>query len=57
MLVEPGPAWPQDKLSFNVKLEPPTPKPGRFTLAACNVTDTASVAFAPTFRYVIIDLP
>jgi hypothetical protein len=57
VLVEPGPAWPQDKLTFNVKLEPATPKPGRFTLAACNVTGTASAPFMPTFRYVIIDLP
>jgi len=57
VLVVPDSTWPQDRLTFNVKLEPPTPKPGRFTLSACNVTGTASTAFTPGFRYVVIDLP
>ena len=57
VLVTPDSTWPQEKLTFNVKLEPPTPKPGRFTLAACNVTSTASDSFRPSFRYLIVDLP
>jgi hypothetical protein len=57
VLVTPDSSWPEQTLTFMVKAEPPTPKPGRFTLAACNVTDTDSVAFTPSFRYLIIHLP
>jgi hypothetical protein len=57
VFVTPDATWPQEKLSFNVKLEPPTPKPGRFTLAACNITLSDSQAFRPSFRYLVIDLP
>lgn len=57
VFVVPDSAWPQERLSFNVKLEPPTPKPGRFTLSACNVSLGNSTAFTPSFRYVVIHLP
>jgi hypothetical protein len=57
VIVTPDATWPQEKLSFMVKLEPVTPKPGRFTLAACNVTSSDSQAFRPSFRYAVIDLP
>ena len=57
VLVVPDSRWPQKKLTFNVKLEPPAPKPGRFTLSACNVTEHGEPAFTPSFRYVVIDLP
>jgi hypothetical protein len=57
VLVVPDSSWPQDKLTFNVKLEPAAPKPGRFTLAACNVTGTLSQAFTPSFRYLVVHLP
>ena len=57
VLVTPDSTWPQEQLSFNVKLEPPSPKPGRFTLAACNVSMSPSASFRPSFRYLIVDLP
>jgi hypothetical protein len=57
VLVTPDASWPEQTLTFMVKVEPPTPKPGRFTLAACNPTATDSVAFTPSFRYLIIHLP
>jgi hypothetical protein len=57
VFVTPDSTWPEKKLSFNVKLEPASPKPGRFTLAACNLTLTDSQAFTPSFRYLVIGLP
>jgi hypothetical protein len=57
VFVVPDSAWPEKKLSFNVKLEPVTPKPGRFTLAACNLTLSDSQPFTPSFRYLVIQLP
>jgi hypothetical protein len=57
VFVTPDSTWPEKKLSFNVKLEPASPKPGRFTLAACNMTLTASQPFTPSFRYLVIELP
>jgi hypothetical protein len=57
VFVTPDSTWPQEKLSFNIKLEPPAPKPGRFTLAACNLTLSDSQSFRPSFRYLVIDLP
>ena len=57
VFVVPDSAWPEKKLSFNVKLEPPAPTPGRFTLAACNLTLSPSQAFTPSFRYLVIHLP
>jgi hypothetical protein len=57
VLVTPDSTWPQDKLTFTVRLEPARPKPGRFALAACNASTVASKAFTPSFRYLIIHLP
>jgi hypothetical protein len=58
VLVVPDSTWPQETLTFGVKLEPATPKPGRFTLSACNIRASGdSQAFTPGFRYVVIDLP
>jgi hypothetical protein len=57
VLVTPDSSWPEQTLTFMVKVEPPTPKPGRFTLAACNPTNADSAAFTPSFRYLIIRLP
>lgn len=57
VFVTPDSTWPEKKLSFNVRLEPPQPKPGRFTLAACNLTNADSQAFTPSFRYLVIHLP
>jgi hypothetical protein len=57
VFVTPDSTWPEKKLSFNVKLEPNSPKPGRFTLAACNLTLSNSQPFTPSFRYLVIGLP
>ena len=57
VLVTPDASWPEKTLTLTVKLEPAQPKSGRFTLAACNVTGSASAAFKPSFRYLIVDLP
>jgi hypothetical protein len=57
VLITPDSSWPEQTLTFMVKVEPPAPKPGRFTLAACNPTSTDSVAFTPSFRYLIIHVP
>jgi hypothetical protein len=57
VFVTPDSSWPQEKLSFTVKLEPTQPKPGRFTLAACNLTLSDSQSFRPSFRYLVIHLP
>ena len=57
VFVVPDSVWPEKKLSFNVKLEPAAPKPGRFTLAACNLTLGDSQPFTPSFRYLVIHLP
>jgi hypothetical protein len=57
LLVTPDSSWPEGTLTFMVKAEPPTPKPGRFTLAACNPTNADSQPFTPSFRYLIIHVP
>jgi hypothetical protein len=57
ILVTPDSSWPEQTLTFMVKAEPPTPKPGRFTLAACNPTNADSVSFTPSFSYVIVHVP
>jgi hypothetical protein len=56
VLVTPDATWPEKALTLTVKAEPATPKPGRFTLAACNQTGSP-VTVTPTFSYVILDLP
>jgi hypothetical protein len=57
VLVTPDASWPEKTLTFMVKVEPPTPKRGRFTLAACNPTSDDSVSFTPSFRYLIVHVP
>lgn len=57
VLVTPDSSWPEKILSFMVRLEPAQPKVGRFTLAACNVNAIPSMAFRPSFRYLVVDLP
>jgi hypothetical protein len=57
VIVTPDSSWPEKTLTFMVKVEPPQPKPGRFTLSACNVTNQDSATFTPSFRYLIVDLP
>lgn len=60
VVVTPDSTWPQERLSLTVKVErldATQPKPGRFVLAACNVSKTATTAFRPSFRYLIVDLP
>jgi len=57
ILVTPDSSWPETYLSFMVKAEPPQPKPGRFTLAACNRTSQDSPTFTPSFQYLIVDVP
>jgi hypothetical protein len=56
VIVTPDATWPEKTLTFMVKTEPPTPTPGRFTLAACNQT-SADATVSPTFSYLIVDLP
>ena len=57
VLVTPDSSWPEKTLTFMARVEPPAPKPGRFTLSACNVTNQDSPTFTPSFRYLIVDLP
>jgi hypothetical protein len=52
----PDATWPEKTLTFMVRTEPPTPTPGRFTLAACNQTASAA-SVTPTFSYLIVELP
>jgi hypothetical protein len=54
VLVTPGDAWPEDKLTFMARN---SANPSRFVLAACNQTGQTVPRFAATFRYLIIDLP
>ena len=56
VLVTPDATWPEKTLTLMVKTEPAAPKPGRFTLAACNQTGS-STTVTPTFSYVVLDLP
>jgi hypothetical protein len=57
VLVTPDATWPQDQLSLTVKVESTVAKRGRFVLAACNVGSGQSMAFKPSFSYLILDLP
>ena len=57
VLVTPDATWPQDQLSLTVKVESTVAKRGRFVLAACNVGGGQSLAFKPSFSYLILDLP
>jgi hypothetical protein len=56
VIVTPDASWPEAALTFMAKTEPPTPTPGRFTLAACNQTGNP-VTVTPTFSYVIVHVP
>jgi hypothetical protein len=57
VVVTPDSSWPQDQLSLTVKVESTQPKPGRFVLAACNSSASATSPFRPSFAYLVIDLP
>ena len=57
VLVTPDATWPQDQLSLTVKVESTASKRGRFVLAACNAGSGQSMAFKPSFSYLILDLP
>jgi hypothetical protein len=57
VVVTPDSSWPEDALTFMAKVEPPQPTPGRFTLAACNMTGSPVTLNKPSFRYLIVELP
>jgi hypothetical protein len=54
VLVTPDEAWPERQLSFTVRN---SANRGRFVLAGCNPTQSASTGVEVGFRFAVVDLP